>query len=564
MDKSKSSVTNKFIRYTGPVLSIVCFFIILIISEVLNTNYKSNLDVNLNSFENGWVLVEKEKEEQISFPFSLDYSIQECEIKNTFEEVCDDDILLLKYQYQVKEILVGGEVIYTFSLPSAGNISTTLGTNILSISMKKEYSNQEIKIVMNVTNPSKRLMIEDIYLGSRGDYLFSIYRENVLSLLVASILLITGSIYLIIYFTVKIKGVRLRSVKEEYFLSLFVFSFSTALWILTDLHLIFSITGHIVVNDILSYFSLSIVPIGLVYLVYYIIKRYRTLFIILEAIFCINVFLQTIFFTTGLFDLANMLIVTQILLIGGLLTSIIVVILAITKEKTREMVWLISGFGLFIILISVCIIGYLFGPIGFNYNLYFLLAMTILAFVFGYIILREFISVMGEHALMEKTIKYAYIDVLTNIGNRRAYEEAIVKEKTLENDQLAIIAFDVNYLKESNDTLGHKAGDELLIATANIIKNTFYENDGNNVFRTGGDEFSAIVHITREELLNKLDTLENEIHKWKGDLNITLSVASGYAIKEDYPEISLEELAIKADEEMYKNKRARHERVHQE
>ncbi|RIA64827.1 diguanylate cyclase (GGDEF)-like protein [Anaeroplasma bactoclasticum] len=559
MKRIRDDIKTNFIRYTGPILSIVCFFIILIVAEVLNSHYDSNLNSTLDKYETNWVLVYDGKEEEIVFPFAKDYSIKECELKNTLGDVTDNDIILFKYQYQITDIYVGNELIYHVSFPKSGNVSTTMGTNILSITMQKSYSNKEIRIHMQVENQSKRLMIEDIYLCSRGDYLFSIFKSNTMQLFFASLLLITGTIYLIIYVVIKIKGVKLVSIKEEYFLSLFVFSYSAALWVLTDLHLVFIMTGHLVVNDILSYFSLSIVPIGLVYIVYYILKKYKPFFIILEGIYCLNILLQTLFFITGIADIANMLIVTQVLLFSGLFASIVIVILAMIKEKSKDVILLICGFIIFLVLIGICIIGYMFGPIGFDYNLYFLLAMTVLATVFGYTILKEFVLVMGHHAMMERTIKYAYIDALTGIGNRRSYEESIVKEKAYSGIRhLAIVAFDVNYLKESNDNLGHKAGDELLIATANIIKKHLSEGTGANIFRTGGDEFCAIVHMSKQEIYNKINELNNDIAIWKGLYNPTLSIAVGYAIKEDYPDISLEELAIKADEEMYKNKRYRH------
>lgn len=562
MDDTKKNVTNAIIRYTGPILSIVCFFIVLIVSEVLNSNYNENLTPSLTQYTESWVLVEEYKEESVTIPFALDYKTEKATLKTTLQEVTDEDILLFKYQYQIEEILIDDEVIYTFHTPRSGNVSTTLGTNILSISMKKEYSNRVLTLHMGVENPSKRIMIEEIYLTSRGDFLYSIFKENSTQLFIASLLLITGLIYLISYVVIKIKGVRLKNIKEEYFLSMFVFSFSTALWILTDLHLVFIITNHLVVNDILSYFSLALVPVGLVYLIYYVIQKFRPVFIVLQAIYILNIAIQTVLFTTGALDLAKMLVATHVLLFVGLFVSIGVVVLSSFKDITREKIILLIGFAIFSVFIIICIVGYLFGPIGFDYNLYFLISMTVLALVFGYIILKEFVQVMGYHAAMQQIVKFAYIDSLTGIGNRRAYEEAIVKEKnSSEMDNLAILAFDVNYLKQSNDTLGHKAGDELIIATAELLKNIFSNEEENNIFRTGGDEFCAIVHFGRDEILAKILAFDAEIRKWKGEINQSLSVATGLAFKDDYPEISLEELAIKADEEMYKNKRALHKKI---
>ena len=50
---------------------------------------------------------------------------------------------------------------------------------------------------------------------------------------------------------------------------------------------------------------------------------------------------------------------------------------------------------------------------------------------------------------------------------------------------------DVNGLKEANDTLGHEAGDELIIGSAECLEKSF---EGiNTIYRLGGDEFTVIV-----------------------------------------------------------------------
>ena len=51
--------------------------------------------------------------------------------------------------------------------------------------------------------------------------------------------------------------------------------------------------------------------------------------------------------------------------------------------------------------------------------------------------------------------------------------------------------FDVDKFKAINDTFGHVVGDEVLVAIANCMKNTFRDRD--IIMRLGGDEFVAVI-----------------------------------------------------------------------
>ena len=88
----------------------------------------------------------------------------------------------------------------------------------------------------------------------------------------------------------------------------------------------------------------------------------------------------------------------------------------------------------------------------------------------------------------------AYKDPLTGVKNKRACEDyeaeldARIKEGLIR--EFAVVSLDVNGLKMTNDTYGHKAGDELLISACRIICRHFSHSP---VFRFGGDEFEVIL-----------------------------------------------------------------------
>ncbi len=150
-------------------------------------------------------------------------------------------------------------------------------------------------------------------------------------------------------------------------------------------------------------------------------------------------------------------------------------------------------------------------------------------------------------------IKISITDELTNLLNRRAYEEEINK---IQSDGIpedfAIISFDLNGLKKANDTKGHAAGDELIIASANCL-NGVLEQYG-YVYRTGGDEYIAIVLASEDQLKDAFMEINVRSKLWEGKYNSGLSISKGCASHEEFPDYTLEQLEKEAEQRMYKDK----------
>lgn len=144
-------------------------------------------------------------------------------------------------------------------------------------------------------------------------------------------------------------------------------------------------------------------------------------------------------------------------------------------------------------------------------------------------------------------------DELTRLYNRRMYEEEldrIANEGDFEN--LIIVALDVNGLKRVNDTLGHKAGDELIIGAAHCMDKEF--SLLGKVYRTGGDEFMAILRCDIDRLKVAFESFDQDIKNWSGNLVGSLSISYGYVDIKDYAGITARELASEADKRMYEAK----------
>lgn len=153
------------------------------------------------------------------------------------------------------------------------------------------------------------------------------------------------------------------------------------------------------------------------------------------------------------------------------------------------------------------------------------------------------------------------IDSLTGAKSKAAYDRQVKKivETLYQNvklDPFALVIFDVNGLKITNDTYGHELGDELLIRSAQMIKEHFPESD---VYRIGGDEFAVFVkekdYENRNELVRKFRSKVNDIHGISKSLLEDIPIACGMATYDDKNDIDYISIFSRADTIMYDDKK---------
>ncbi len=155
----------------------------------------------------------------------------------------------------------------------------------------------------------------------------------------------------------------------------------------------------------------------------------------------------------------------------------------------------------------------------------------------------------------EKLINRSRTDELTGLLNRRAYEEDIYEQNDVSlKDNFVLMSLDVNGLKVVNDTLGHAAGDELLIGASDCMRKNL--GSCGKIYRTGGDEFIAILYCDSGKLKKILSDFDKTMEDWKGSLVDSLSISYGFVTKEEKPELSVRELGVIADKRMYEAKSA--------
>lgn len=163
-------------------------------------------------------------------------------------------------------------------------------------------------------------------------------------------------------------------------------------------------------------------------------------------------------------------------------------------------------------------------------------------------------SLLRRRDALDNLLRYAAeTDSLTNLPNRYGFEQYLldVEEKGY---SMAIILFDVNYLKQTNDTYGHDAGDRLLKRAAECILKCFGNESGNNCFRFGGDEFAAVIkESTHVKVEGMIRLFEDEQKRSE------ISISWGYAFADKSDAGLIKNLIKEADVRMYEQKKRMHE-----
>lgn len=166
-------------------------------------------------------------------------------------------------------------------------------------------------------------------------------------------------------------------------------------------------------------------------------------------------------------------------------------------------------------------------------------------------------DVTARHKMEQTMLQYAYYDPLTELPNRRLLLDRLahtLKIAKRRKESFAVLFFDLDGFKKINDTLGHDAGDSLLVEVGQRLQKCFRESD--TLARIAGDEFVGIlVAVDRQEAqrIGKrcLTILREPCTLAEG--SIPIQASCGIAVYPEHADTP-EGLMKKADEAMYQAK----------
>lgn len=153
------------------------------------------------------------------------------------------------------------------------------------------------------------------------------------------------------------------------------------------------------------------------------------------------------------------------------------------------------------------------------------------------------VSQLRQRNLIRQLQQMSHHDRLTGLGNRYALDEYMIALNPEES--VAAVFCDITGLKHVNDTLGHVAGDRMILRARDCIMTAFSPE---NVFRTGGDELVIICpRLKEQELAERIETMRQAMPRYE------VNIAVG-AVWRERCDGHIEALMDEAEKIMYDDK----------
>ena len=143
----------------------------------------------------------------------------------------------------------------------------------------------------------------------------------------------------------------------------------------------------------------------------------------------------------------------------------------------------------------------------------------------------------------------AETDALSNLPNRYRFEQFML-ESGESGYSIGVLLFDINFLKQTNDTKGHLVGDKLIRTAAECISSCF----GADCFRFGGDDFAAVVKNCDPETIQQMIRKFEETEKQKN-----VSISMGFAYADEIGKTTVKKLLDEADKKSTPRKKEVHQ-----
>lgn len=456
--------------------------------------------------------------------------------------------------HQNISVYAGSRLIYQYPVSNNNPLSDSPGYcwNFINL----PYGAYNLEIVITSPYSSYLKNIPTFYIGNDLSLPAFIITENIFPFALCIIMFVLGFVLVVYYLFIS------RNVSTGgKLLKLGIFSIFLSIWSVNECNLTIWILKNNLVTSYLSFLSLMLLcyPFAMFVQAFYednnnIWHRYCEIDIA-QIIICMV--LQFI----GIADLRETLWTTHVMM-GGLVIIILMQSYRLLKNGIHSRMIQIHMVCIIICALSLIldIIGYYSGS--WDGNAFGRMGFLTYIIVLGISSAKETVSLMkmGQEANAYQTL--AYTDQMTGLNNRTCFNIDFAKLSENPND-IAVIDFDLNNLKYTNDTYGHSAGDLYIKSCATIIYEIF--NGLGKCYRVGGDEFVALIEkassIDMTHYMAMLESSVDSSNRENKDLKMKMQIAYGYAVYDSNLDKNLEDTYNRADKIMYENKKEKKERL---
>lgn len=466
----------------------------------------------------------------------------------------DDKSLCFISHNIVFSVYVDDTLIYDFDPALGGYYGKSYGNYIHTVNLPEFPDIKTLTVKGTVLISSSSTGFENMLLQNSGAYIKDIAKENMWKFTVC---ILTFGFGVVLFFLGLVENIRNGDAAETVYLG--VITMMLSLWTNSSIVLLQIFTGNSAALRIIDYTVLCLLPIPVLIFVAYFTKNGKNkllqFFIVLSLV---NFLCQAAGVPLGLFDYTEIMFIDHLMLVLGLMLVTYLVVKAI-RDKTidrSQYSYLIGALGVIGITGMTDMVRYYTHR---SSDAYFITRIGLVLFVVILTIYEFKQFVTGRMKLRETEVmqRLAMEDILTGLHNRTAFNYYEKELLARQEGKCLFIHLDVNFLKKVNDTYGHAEGDRHIIATANVIKDSFGQHG--RCYRVGGDEFFVIIEgndcqESYEKLLPKFKALQCEYNE-KEKPPVPLCIAHGTA-EYDCASCNPEKAEKLADSRMYEDKKS--------
>lgn len=539
-------------RYLEKGLLLSALAVILLSLITISRQYAIVAPEGLRQLDTGWYRVENGIQIPVALPGTVRLTDGE-DLVLYYDSLTADDgsrTLLTKGAAYRLQIWLEGTLLHTYNDAGFHRNAQTRSKLYCSVMLSSDPEGEQLRLVYE--NQGDGLFeLQPVYLGTSS----AAFRKQLTDDMVTILLVFTMFILSAVAGIISLYLHHLR-MQDRRFANIGCFLLLCGLWCIMDSALVQQLSGMSPTVGYLGRCTLMLLPVPMLHFVRNTatMDRFRVLRLCSQLYYW-NIIAQLLLDFCGVADLADLLIVTHLLIAATIFLMSTLMVWEYRATENRELRAVLLAFAM---LAASALLSIL---------LYWMLDFSHYSIVFQLGILVFISCLMGSLAssmaanLRYKTEASVYKrlsreDRLTGLENRRAYDELLTQ---LEEDpdryqNVALLFLDLNHLKETNDRYGHSAGDELIVTAARCVRSAF--GGQGSCFRIGGDEFAVIMPDPTDTPEDWSKRLELFLRTYNQMGNYPLSLAWGYSLLRDSEgkQKRFSDWKYEADQAMYRNK----------
>jgi len=454
------------------------------------------------------------------------------------------------------KVYMNGKLIYDFTPDLKRYMGASYGNLAHEVNMPYFDGDAEIRITAEKMGKDMWFGFENAVFQNSAAYFKAFIKENLWKLVFSFVTFLIG-----LFLVVLALFFEFRTRNKIEAVSIGVIAIILAVWSNSGTYMLETFSSDLGMVRMVNYGSLILLPLPGISLVLCVTRELESKTLkLIEILVGLNLLTHITVIGFRLADYHDILLFTHFNFILAAVLGIFHVVRAFMRHRIDEsnQIVVLGTFGVVMFAGIVDLISYYIGG-GMDMARFTRIGLLIFIGVLTIYEVGQLVEISRKSFEADMMKRLAHQDGLTGLENRLSFNEFEAELKEKKEGFCILVQLDINDLKKMNDNYGHVEGDRGIRAAAAVISESFKEPS--RVFRTGGDEFIAVMKGTdRKKLLKEYENNEKKLQQAIETYNeneqppVPLSLAYGMA-ECDCTADDPEEKGKLADERMYAHKK---------